>query len=312
MQLTKALSIVIAAMCVTTLLICYLFQHWPDDNIHLIFCDIGQGDSILLSYRSTQVLIDSGPNQSITDCLNRHLLPWDRTLEGVIATHPDKDHIGGFPAVFSQYRVEHLFVIGKGKSTRDFLEFRSGVLKLLSRGTHLQSAHQGQRIILPGKYELKVISPQEEMGTLDIFSSQYSDQQLSTVLQEQEKSTKSINDESIATFLTIGSFKALLMADLEELGEQALLEKGLLTQVDVLKAGHHGSRTSTSQDFLAKTKPKFVVISAGKKNKYGHPHKEVLERVAAYHSQIFRTDQQGDVEWIVHGNHFMWRTQHNE
>jgi len=310
LSLNKALLIIGGGCLLLILVGTQLLSRWPDNQLHLIFCDVGQGDGILVIYRFTEILIDSGPDQTITDCLARHLPPGDKTLEMVIATHPDKDHIGGFPAVFRHYRVSDLFLIGIGKPTRDFSEFRQAVLQLLSRGSKVHLGRAGQQFAVHGKFQMTIISPQVETGTLELFTEQKTEEQLSAIYRQQEAEHKSINDESIATFLQVGHFRILLMADIEKPGELALTRRQVLGKVDILKAGHHGSKTSTTVPFLAETQPEYVVISAGKNNSYGHPHQEVLDRLAIPQTNIFRTDRDGDIEWISNGTSFRWKTQH--
>lgn len=288
-----------------------LLSRWPDNQVHVIFCDVGQGDSILIINQFTQVLIDSGRDTKVLDCLSRHFPPGDKNIEVVIATHADLDHIGGFSAVFRHFNVSHLFVSGFGKSTRDFFEFRTAVQELLSRGTKLYLGQNGQSVELKQKFQLKIISPRGERGTLSLFTGQKTEEQLSAIIHQQEAEYTSINDESIGAFLMIGRFKMLLMADIEKEGELALIKSRVLTRVNVLKAGHHGSKTSSTEPFLAKVKPEFVVMSVGKGNSYGHPHQEVLQRLAIYSPYIFRTDRDGDVVWIGNGLTFRWKTQHS-
>lgn len=286
-----------------------LLSRWPDNQVHVVFCNVGQGDSILIISRFTQVLIDSGPDERVTECLARHLPPGDTNLEIVIATHPDTDHIGGFPAVFRHFNVSHLFLIGVGKPTRDFSDFRQAVVELLSRGTQVHLGQAGQGFGVNERFQMTVISPRDEVGMLELFTGQKTEEQLSDIFRLQEEQYKSINDVSIATFLHIGQFKILLMADVEKDTELALVNSRVLTPVHILKAGHHGSKTSSIESFLAKVRPEFVVISAGKNNRYKHPHQEVLERIASYRSQIFRTDRDGDIEFITNGQAFHWKTQ---
>lgn len=312
MSLTKA-CLTLGLSCLVLILVgTRLLGRWPDDQVHLIFCDVGQGDSILLIYRFTQVLIDSGPDQSVTDCLARHFPPGDTTIEMVIATHPDSDHIKGFPAVFRHFRVSNLFLIGVGKTTRDFSDFRQAVLELLSRGTRIYLGQAGQHFEIPGKFKLTIIAPRGEVGTLQLFSGQITEKQLSDTIHQQEAKYTSINDESIGAFLEIGLYKILLMADIEAPTELALIKSRVLSKVDILKAGHHGSKSSTTQPFLDITRPEYVVISAGKGNRYGHPHQEVLDRLAIYSSHIYRTDRDGDIEWVSNGSSFQWKTKHTK
>jgi beta-lactamase superfamily II metal-dependent hydrolase len=286
-----------------------LLSRLPDNQVHLFFCDVGQGDGILLVYKSIQVLIDSGPNQAILSCLARHVPPGDTTIEVAIATHPDLDHIGGFSAVFRHFKISHIFLIGVGKDTRDFYDFRKAVIEQLSRGTQVYLARSGQSITVHGVFQMKIISPQVEVGTLELFTGQKTETQLSDIIRLQEASIKSINDVSIGTFLQVGRYKTLLMADIEKESELALISTRVLGDIDILKAGHHGSKSSTTLPFLSRIQPEYVVISAGKHNRYNHPHPEVMDRLAIFRSKIYRTDEDGDIEWVTNGRQFYWKTQ---
>jgi competence protein ComEC len=286
-----------------------LIKIWPDMNVHVVFCNVGQGDAILISYQFTQLLIDSGPDSKVLKCLQKNIPFLDKTLEIVIATHPDKDHIGGFPAVFGQYKVNDFFLLGVAKNTNDFKAFRNEVIKLQHQGTKLWFPNH-QVLKIGNTMELEIITPRENIGNNNLFSANLTETQLSAYFEDHAAKYQSINDVSIATLLKVGKYKHLLMADVETPGELALTRSKVLTKVDVLKAGHHGSKTSTTQALLDQIQPEYVVISSGKNNRYGHPHPEVVNRIEALSSKILRTDELGQIEWISDGSHFQWKTEH--
>jgi competence protein ComEC len=297
------------ALLATMILFFALLSRWPDRLVHVVFCDVGQGDAILIYSQFTQLLIDSGPDQKVNECLQRYMPLGDQTIEVAIATHPDKDHIGGFPAVFGRYNVSHFFLLGVGKNTQDFSTFRQAVIKATSQGTSLHLGHSGSQVILAGKFTLTLVYPTEKIGYIELFSSQLTETQLLDVYSAQEKEYSSVNDVSIASFLDVGVFRHLLMADVEKSGELALTRSQVLTKIDILKAGHHGSNTSSTLELLEQTQPEYVVISAGKNNRYGHPHPDVLKRLNLFSSSILRTDLQGTIEWISDGQEAKWKTE---
>ena len=131
------------------------WRQWPDQYVHIIVCDVGQGDAMLMTYRFNQVLIDGGEdNGRILSCLGKHLPFWDRELELVVATHPEADHIGGLTEVIIRYQVENVVMPDAGKSTQVFWDLYQAVRE---SGTNLAIADTGMRIKIGGM-ELKVIS----------------------------------------------------------------------------------------------------------------------------------------------------------
>lgn len=287
-----------------------LMRRWPDNHTRVIFCDVGQGDGILVTYRYTQALVDAGPNDSIMGCLSRHMPPGDQNIEFVVATHPDLDHIGGFTAVFGRYTASHLFVLGLGKSTREFWRFRAQVQQMVSRGTQLYLATAGQQFGHRSGFHFTLISPREQLGTITLFTDINAETQLSAYFSEQRRQEKEINNRSIASFLDIGSTRFLLMADLESDAELALLNSQALTRADILKVGHHGSKSSTTDRLLRAIQPEYAVISVGKKNRYQHPHLEVLQRLRQHAVTTFRTDTDGEVRWLSDLDGGSWSTSH--
>ena len=282
-----------------------LIKVWPDSKVHVVFCDVGQGDAVLITYQFTQLLIDSGPDAKVLKCLQKNIPFFDKTIEIVIATHPDKDHIGGFPAVFGHFRANDFFVLGVAKNTDDFRAFRNSVIQLQQQGTTLWFPNF-QTIKIAEAVELEIITPRQSIGSKNLFSSQLTESQLSTYFDEHTRKYHSINDISIATLLKVGKYTHLLMADVETTGEHSLMRSKVLPKVDVLKAGHHGSKTSTTQALLDQTRPEYVVISSGKNNRYGHPHAEVVKRIEALPSKMLRIDELGQIEWTSDGSTFQW------
>lgn len=232
------------------------------------FLDIGQGDAILLRTPAGQdVLIDGGPDASVLDGLGKHLPFLDRDIELMILTHPDADHMQGQIDIFDRYVVKRVMMNGATSATQSFAAWQERLKK-----EHAPSftACRGTSVTLDRGVQLEVQSPP-------------------CTLRGDEAS----NERSLLFTVTYGATVFLFTGDAPVSAERAALP--FLGDVDVLKVGHHGSKTSTSEEFLEKTKPEIAVISAGRENRYGHPHRSVLERLERFWARMFRTDQEGDV-----------------
>ncbi len=272
---------------------------WPGFP-RVIFCDVGQGDATLIISGSTQVLIDGGRDQLVAECLEQYLPWWDRQLELVVATHADADHIGGLDQVLSSYRVLGVMITPWGKQTADFDRL---YYLIQAKNTQEQMdvffPQPGLEFIVDTSLALRVLSPQVPGVSNQAFSTIQPETQLWDVMAEHRISQVEHNDLSMGLFMTLEKVGFLLMADIEHDAELALLNDGLLPEVDILKVGHHGSKTSTTGELLHKTRPEHSVISAGKNNSYGHPAREVVQRLDAIGSKVWRTDWDGDVVVMI-------------
>lgn len=219
------------------------------------FLNVGQGDAILIeSPTKTQVLIDGGRDRSVLRELGKRMSPLDRSIDMVVETHPDADHIGGLSGVLKNYTVSYVLSSKVESDTNTVLALADAVAN--EKGVVEVTARRGQRIDIGGGAYLLVLFPDREVGDLET------------------------NTGSVVMQLVYGSTKIMLTGDAPSSVEEWLVRlDGEDLESAVLKAGHHGSRTSTSDAWLAMVNPAHVVISAGKDNSYGHPHKEVLERI---------------------------------
>jgi competence protein ComEC len=246
--------------------------HQRSGETVISFLDVGQGDAILISQGNNQVLIDGGKSGKVLLQRLSETLPfWERSIEVVVATHPDEDHIGGLVEMLSQYQVG-VFLQTKEASS-------SPVFDALTKA---QQDHQTP--VIETFAGLSVTFPDEGsvLETLAPMES-FADHQLA-----------STNEASIVMRLTLASGAVFLFTgDLPAVDEFNLPRQ----KVTVLKAGHHGSKTSTSNFFLDAISPDDAVISVGKENRYGHPAKEVLERLTQHHVAVFRTDQDGTITY---------------
>ncbi|PIY79985.1 MAG: hypothetical protein COY80_05255 [Candidatus Pacebacteria bacterium CG_4_10_14_0_8_um_filter_42_14] len=266
-----------------------------DDLLHIIFCDVGQGDTILISYHLSQILIDAGRGEQVLSCLWQYLPAGDRELELVVATHPDADHIGGMPFVFDQFGVKQLLLPPVRKETADFIALEEAV----SRENELQSppfvAETGIELAVGGEVRMRVLAPSKPKTPEAILSdfSEYI-----------SLNDGGANDWSIVLYLSFQQFSALFTGDLEAKGELALLSAGLLSDVDLLKVAHHGSKSSTTDDFLRVIRPEISVVSVGENNTYGHPAPQTMDLLQEMGSLILRTDVLGSVHIVSDGKNY--------
>lgn len=240
-------------------------------GLEVYFLDVGQGDAIFVQAENgNQMLIDAGPNKNVLRQLAGAMPFYDRTIDVVLATHPDLDHIGGLPEVFGRYKVDLVIEPGMAADSGEYLAFDKAVEEA---GAKRIFARRGMKINLSDEVYLLILFPNVDV------------------------SSWSANDASIIAKLVYGNTSFLLMGDSPQKIEKYLvsLDKENL-DVDVLKVGHHGSKTSSSEIFVGYASPEYAIISVGADNRYGHPHQEVLDILNKFGVQILRTDENGTVK----------------
>jgi len=241
-----------------------------DKRTEIVFLNVGQGDAILISQGSSQILIDGGrTGRELLARLGRHVPFWDRTIEFVIATHPDADHIGGLPAVLRAYTVNQILTTGAESATETSRLFQEVTTQEI--GSAPTKIFQGTEIVFPSGGKLSVEYPVAPLSGV---------------------STADTNQGSVVARFVYGETSFLLTGDLAR-EETALPEVG---QVNILKVAHHGSKHSTSEAFLRLVKPQEAIISVGE-NWYGHPDQSVLKRLEDAGVRIYRTDEEGDIRY---------------
>jgi competence protein ComEC len=248
----------------------------PSPYLTVTFLHVGQGDAILIETPDgVQALIDGGPDGTVLRELSREL-PWgDRTLDLVIGTHPDKDHIGGLIDVLTRYTVASILTTENTGETSAASQFQ----KALTAETNIvHMARAGQVYTLGASTTLTILSPARNPSLLES------------------------NTASIVAKLSYGDIDFMLTGDAPESIEDYIsVTYGEVLQSEVLKLGHHGSKTSTGELFLAAVKPTYAVVSAGADNSYGHPHKEVMDRVTAAGITIKSTADGKRVKFVTDG-----------
>jgi competence protein ComEC len=296
---------------VVAFLVC-IFCGWllvherPSEHAELIVCDVGQGDAILFVLGSWQLLVDGGPDDAVVSCLARHMPMWDRTIEVIVATHPDKDHIGGLRTVLERFHTPLLLMEWSEKESTDFEALKAVISsKQAADKLRLLQPARGQVLQLGEKLRAEVLSSHLESAALESTSQGRNESVAETQLWDasREKTAQktgniNYNERSIVLLLSYEEVRILLTGDLEHQGEQALLRQGLIEPVSILKVGHHGSKTSTSEAFLHALQPETALISAGKKNSFGHPSPEVIARLHTFSTEVFSTSELGELRVV--------------
>ena len=268
-----------AAISMTLAVVVFFSIRSRAGNTEVIFLDVGQGDSILIKTRYGQnILIDGGKDNSVLSRLGRNLSFFDRKLDIVIATHPDADHIGGLVSVLERYDVDLLL--------------DSGVVHDSSIYKALWDVVKDKKI--PARY---VSSRQQyEFGENAL---------LNVIYPNKDFVGKDIDDNNLASIAAKFSDKDIdfmLMGDAPIEAEDELVKiYGNYLESEILKAGHHGSDTSSSEEFLDAINPEAAILSVGAGNSYGHPKPRVINRLRERNIQILRTDEIGDIKIISDG-----------
>lgn len=255
-------------------------------TVELVVLDVGQGDALLLrSPRGRWILVDAGPKNESFDAGARVVLPYLRrrgiaALDLMVLTHPDMDHVGGAEAVLREYPVAGVLDPGVPVGTGVFLGALEGARE---RGVPWRVAEAGDSLDLDG-LALRVLWPPGAGALKD-----------PATLRQMEalEAGEGANARSIVLELRYGDFSALLTGDAPAPVEEEVLSRILSPGIRVLKVGHHGSRTSTSPELLERISPELALVSVGGRNRYGHPHAEVLHRLQAGGAGVGRTDRSG-------------------
>lgn len=244
----------------------------PQAGTRAYVFDVGQGDAVFIEAENgNQVLIDGGPGDAVLTRLGEVMPFYDRYIDVVVVSHPHADHLAGLVEVVKRYRIGMVLEAGVAYESGEYEEWKR---LLKEKNIRVILAHAGERVKLSHDTSLDILSPFADMS--------------------QEKPAN-IHKAMVTARLMSGSSTMLLMGDAETRLEQQLVFTGTDVRAEVLKVGHHGSKTSTSEKFLAAVSPRTAVVSVGSSNRYGHPHPDVMERLSNSEQEMYRTDRDGTV-----------------
>ncbi|MEI7709607.1 MAG: ComEC/Rec2 family competence protein [bacterium] len=233
--------------------------------------DVGQGDALFIeSPTGTRILFDGGPAHSVLGPLSTVLSPFSRRIDAIVITNPDADHIGGFLDVLKKYKVGEVFEPGTVNKSSTYKNLER---EIKNKNISDVLVKKGMRLDLGGGAVIDILFPDRDV------------------------STWSSNDGSVVAKLSYGATSIMLTGDATAKTEKIILENNSPTMLKstVLKVGHHGSKTSTSSEFVKAVAPAYALISDGKDNKYGHPHKQTLDTLGQFGAKILRTDLLGTI-----------------
>lgn len=250
----------------------------PEGTLEVHYIDVGQGDATLIKCGSHAMLIDGGNNNKGTTVQLYLKKQGVESLDYVIGTHPDADHIGGLDVIVYKYNCDTVIMPDYEKDTKTYQEL---VDVIHDKNMKITYPVVGEQYAL-GEAKFTIIAPN---------SNSYGG---------------NANDYSVAILLEYGKNRFLFTGDAEEASEMEMLSNGIELSADVYKVAHHGSRSASTQEFLNAVRPKYAVISCGEGNSYGHPHAEVLNRLRSMGVEVFRTDEQGSIIASSDGENITW------
>ncbi len=250
----------------------------PEGTLEVHYIDVGQGDATLIKCGSHAMLIDGGNNNKGTTVQLYLKKQGVESLDYVIGTHPDADHIGGLDVIVYKYNCDTVIMPDYEKDTKTYQEL---VDVIHDKNMKITYPVVGEQYAL-GEAKFTIIAPN---------SNSYGG---------------NANDYSVAILLEYGKNRFLFTGDAEEASEAEMLTNGIDISADVYKVAHHGSRSASTQEFLNAVHPKYAVISCGEGNSYGHPHAEVLNRLRSMGVEVFRTDEQGSIIASSDGENITW------
>lgn len=265
------------------------FLKFNDGKLHLVFCDVGQGDAIYLKTPAGQeVLIDGGPNEKVLDCLSSRRPFYDREIEVVILTHPQADHLTGLISILKRYKIDYFITENISNQSAVFKEFHQAIS---AEGVQIYNPKAGDRLRL-GETEINFYWPKAVIGSKNLWRNDVKDGDSPNV-------SGDLNNYSLVFDVHYKNFLTLQTGDAES---QILEEIGnLATGVTVLKVPHHGSKNAVNEIILKKLQPKLAIISVGKGNHFGHPAEQIIKVLEDLAIKTLRTDREGEVEVVSDG-----------
>jgi competence protein ComEC len=255
-------------------------------KLQVTFFDVGQGDAIFIETPSgKQMLVDGGASAIVLERLAKEMSYFDRTIDVVVATHGDADHVTGLIPVLRAYDTSLIVESPIKGESGIFEELRHEIKKKEVSGALTHIASRGDVIDLGDGVTAEILYPGKDISP-----------------------RTETNDASVSLVLTYGEHSFLLTGDLSSSYEHTLISKTIPKKITVYKAGHHGSNTSSGELLLSRTQPEYSIISAGKDNKYGHPHTETMVRLQKYSKEILSTIDRGSITFMSDGRELEVKT----
>lgn len=238
-------------------------------KIHVI--DVGQADSVFIELPNNQTMLIDAGNNSDDDLVIDYIkgLSYDK-IDYIIGTHPHEDHIGGLDAVIDTFEIGKVYMPKVQNNTKTFEDV---LISVKNKNLKIATAVAGVNIINSDDLKINIISPQNK---------EYED----------------LNHYSSVIKIDYGTNSFILMGDAEKINEEEITSD---IDADMIKIGHHGSNTSTSEQFIKKVSPDYAIISVGKDNEYGHPHEDTLNLLRNIGAEVYRTDELGTITVISNG-----------
>ena len=249
------------------------------DQLDVNVFDVGQGDAIFIETPDNfQILIDGGPDKSILGELGEVMGFWDRNINAVVLTHPHADHVGGLVEVLRRYKIEKIYMTGVVHTSSDYIEFLNTIKE---KDINIHIVDSAFDLELDNGIDLEFLYPLESYAGLKVDN---------------------LNNTSIVNRLVYNNSAVLFMGDLEAEGEEELILSEADLAAEVLKAGHHGSATSSHLEFLEVVNPDVALISCGIDNTFHHPSMRTINRMERLGIEILRTDELGRVSLTSSGS----------
>jgi len=257
-----------------------VFALTGENYLKVYFLNVGQGDSAFIETpENHQIVIDGGPDSKSLAEVSSLMPFWDKTIDLVILSHPEKDHMQGLLEILKKYKANYILESGIEKDSAEYEEWQKTLEWQKSLGAKVLAVNFGDVVRL-GNTKIEIVLPFENLAG--------------------KKADESSNDDCVVAKLNFGNESFLFTGDISTDIEKEIISAENLKS-DVLKVSHHGSKYSTSEEFLQNVDSKFAVIEVGK-NSYGHPTPEVLQRLEKFGIQILRTDTDGNIEFVSDGN----------
>jgi competence protein ComEC len=280
----KLYKIIGSLFIIVFFLIGYAVQSQEDRQyLEVVFLDVGQGDAILIKTPYEQnILIDGGPGNAVLSQLGRNLAFFDKEIDLVVLTHPHSDHVSGLVEVLRRYQVKKVLMTGVLHTAPDYLTFLD---EINQQNIEIEIANAQKDIVFGENLKLQLLYPWTDLSGQKV---------------------EELNNSSIVAKLIYQDTSFLFTGDAEAEIEQELIDSGIDLTSDILKLGHHGSKSSSIIEFLKKVNPQYAVAQVGEDNNFGHPHYRTMTSLNELGLKFLRTDQLGTIKFISDGNN-IWQ-----